>query len=55
MRVEGVAFKVAVLCLIVAVAFTGRVGWEYAEAPGFGTRSAEAQQQDLYDCADFAT
>ena len=58
MRAEGVAFKVAVLCLVLAVAFTVRVGWEYAGAPtpGLGARSAGAQQQeDLYNCSDFAT
>jgi hypothetical protein len=55
-QLGGTAFKIAAVCLVLALGFTARVGWELVDrpAPDVGTRVAVAQTGDL-NCADFAT
>lgn len=46
----------AVVVLVMAAGFTGRVAYEESGDPAPSARAAQAQQSDdLYDCADFST
>lgn len=46
--------KAAVVVLVLACGFTGRVAWEFVAQPASVISAAQAQTSDL-DCADFAS